>query len=108
MTKKEVTMISTYHREETRKQLTKRGKEKEKPISVLDYKENMRGVDLKDYLPQPYLLEIQKITKWYIKMFRSLLNITIRNCMIICCANSGQSNMDLFNSEWIWYRLYLL
>jgi hypothetical protein len=30
--KKEGTMISTYHREETRKQLTKCGQEKEKPV----------------------------------------------------------------------------
>jgi hypothetical protein len=39
VTKKEVTMISTYDWEETRKQLTKRGQEKEKPASVQDFNE---------------------------------------------------------------------
>ena len=41
MTQIDVTMISTYHGEETRKMLTKSGREKEKHVSVLDYNENM-------------------------------------------------------------------
>jgi hypothetical protein len=56
----------------------------------------MGGVDLKDHLLQPHLLERNKITKWYIKMFRRLLNVIIVNCMRICHANSGQSKMDHF------------
>ena len=60
--KKEVTMISIYHGEETRMKLTKCRQEKQKPLSVLDYDENMGGVDLKDQLLQPYLLERKKIT----------------------------------------------
>ena len=43
--KKEVTMISTYHAEETRMKLAKCRWEKRKPVSVLDYNENMGGVD---------------------------------------------------------------
>ena len=89
-------MILTYHGEETRKQLTKRGQKKEKPVSVLDYNENMGGVDLKDQLLQPYILERKIMTKWYIKLFRRFQNVTILNCMIICRANSGQSKMDHF------------
>jgi len=48
-------MISTYHGEETRMKQTKCRQEKQKPVSVLYYKENMGGVDLKDRLLQPYL-----------------------------------------------------
>jgi len=87
--KKDVTMISTYHGEETKMKRTKCRQEKQKPVSVLDYNKNMSGVDLKDQLLQPYLLERKKITKWYIKLFRRLLNTTVLNCMVICCANSG-------------------
>jgi len=95
--KRKVTMILTYHGEETRMKLTKCRQEKQKPVSVLDYNENMRGVDLKNHLLQPYLLEIKKkMTKWYIKLFRRLLNIIVLNCMIICHANSGQTKIDHF------------
>ena len=87
--KKDVTMISMYHGEETRMKRKKCRQEKQNPVSVLDYKENMGGVDLKDQLLQPYLLETKKMTKWYIKLFRRLLNTTVLNCMVICCANSG-------------------
>jgi len=94
--KKDVTMISTYHGEETRMKRTKCRQENHKPVSVLDYNENMGGVDLKDQLLQPYLLERKKITKWYIKLFSRLLNTTVLNCMVICRANSGQNKIDHF------------
>jgi len=41
-------------------------------------------------------LERKKITKWYIKLFRRLLNIAVLNCMVICHANSGQTKIDHF------------
>jgi len=56
----------------------------------------MGGVDLKDQLLQPYLLERKKMTKWYIKLFRRLLNTTVLNFMVICHANSGQTKIDHF------------
>ena len=80
--KKEVTMISTYLGEETRMKLMKCRQQNQKPVSVLDYNENTGGVDLKDQLLQPYLLERKKMTKWYIKLFRRLLNTTVLNCMV--------------------------
>jgi len=41
-------------------------------------------------------LESKKISKWYIKIFRGLLNITVLNCTVICRANSGQTKIDHF------------
>jgi len=76
--------------------LTNCRQEKQKPVSVLEYNENMGGVDLKDQLLQPYLLERKKTTEWYIKLFRRLLNIAVLNFMVICHANSGQTKIDHF------------
>ena len=45
---------------------------------------------------EPQLLVRNKMTKWYIKLFRGLFNITILNCMVIRCANSGQAKIDHF------------
>jgi hypothetical protein len=89
-------MISTYHGQETRMKLTKCKQEMQKPVSVLDHNENMGGFDLKDQLFQPYILERNKMSKWYMKLFRRLLNSTILNCMVICHANSGQTKIDHF------------
>jgi len=91
--KKEVTMISTYHGRETKIKQTKCKQEKQKPVSVLDY-ENKGGVDLKDQLLQPYLLERKKMSKWYMNVFGRLLNTTILNRTVICRANSGQTKID--------------
>ena len=52
--KKEMMMISSYNGEETRMKRTKCRQEKQKPVLVLDYNENMGGVDLKYQLLQPY------------------------------------------------------
>jgi hypothetical protein len=54
------------------------------------------GVDLKDKIFQPYLLERNKMSKWYIKLFRRLLNSTILNFMVIYRANSRQTKIDHF------------
>ena len=89
-----------------RKKLTKRGQGREKPVSVLDYNENMGGVDLKDQVLQPYVTERKKMTKWYMKMFR-LLNVTILNWYYTVQIQVSPK-LTILNSEKIWYRLYLL
>ena len=50
---KEVTMISTYHGEKTRMKRSKSRQEKQMPVSVIDYNENMGGFHLKDQLFNP-------------------------------------------------------
>jgi hypothetical protein len=57
--KKNVTMTLMYHGDETRKAKAKW----EEDVSVLDYKKNMIGIDLKALLPHTYLLETKKMTK---------------------------------------------
>jgi hypothetical protein len=87
-----VTMISTYLSHDIRT-VKIRGKEVVKPSSVLDYKKIMIGVDLKDQLLQPYLIERKQMNKWYMKLFRRLLNTSILNAMIIYRSNTGK-NID--------------
>jgi hypothetical protein len=47
--RKIVTTISTFHNDGTRT-ISKRGKDKQKPVSVCDYNQHMGGVDKKDQL----------------------------------------------------------
>ena len=90
-----MTMISSYHGEKTRMNRRKCRQEKQKPASVLDYNENIGGVDLKDQFLQTYLLQRKRMTKCYTKLFR-LPNTTVLNCIVIRRANSGQTKIDHF------------
>jgi hypothetical protein len=54
----------------------------------------MLGVDLKDQMPQPYLLERKKSTKWYLKLFRKLLSVAIHNAVVIYRCLPDNKDMD--------------
>jgi hypothetical protein len=92
--KKRVTMISTYHKDDMRVVVNKANKHETKPVVVCDYNKNMLGVDLKDQMLQPYLLERKKSTKWYKKLFKRLLNVAIHNAMVIYRSLPNNKNMD--------------
>ncbi|KAL0829675.1 hypothetical protein ABMA28_003181 [Loxostege sticticalis] len=77
-----VTMISTYHTDETYIG-SKAGKVLVEPVCVKDYNNTMGGVDLKDQKLSMYLLERKRGVKWYIKMFKRLLNVSIHNAFIM-------------------------
>ncbi|XP_023721062.1 piggyBac transposable element-derived protein 4-like [Cryptotermes secundus] len=87
-------MISTYHSHDTRT-VTVRGKEVVKPLSVLDHDKSMGGVDLKDQLLHSYLIERKRMNKWYMKLFRRLLNASILNSMIVYRSNTGKRIQQL-------------
>ena len=79
--KRDVTMVSTYHNADTQR-VSNKGKEREKPLCVIDY-HNMGGVDLKDQLLHMYMVKRKKMTKWYRKLFKRLLNSTFLNSFVI-------------------------
>jgi hypothetical protein len=54
----------------------------------------MLGVDLKDQMLQPYLLERKKSTKWYLKLFKRLLSIEIHDAMVIYRCLPNNRNLD--------------
>ncbi|KAG8224460.1 hypothetical protein J437_LFUL003183 [Ladona fulva] len=93
--KKVVTMISTYHKED-KKLVISRGRQTEKPVCVLDYNKYMGVIDLEDQMLQPYSLDRKCMQKWYIKLFRRLLNIAVINSFIIYKKNIRKP-MDLLS-----------
>jgi hypothetical protein len=48
----------------------------------------MGRIGLKDQLLQMYLVERKRMHKWYMKLFRRLLNATVLNAMIIYRHNT--------------------
>ena len=99
--RKNVTLLSTYHNDATMP-VNKRGKETQKPVCVIDYNHNMGGVDLKDQLLHMYLVERKKMTKWYMKLFRRLLNCAVLNSLIIYRQVTGRK------IEQLSYRIQLV
>jgi hypothetical protein len=86
--KRNVLMISTFHDTKMKSEM-KRGIEIRKPVCVVEYNKCMGGVDLKDQLLQMYLVERKRMHKWYMKLFRRLLNATVLNALIIYRHNTG-------------------
>jgi hypothetical protein len=50
----------------------------------------MVGVDLEDQLLHSYLIDRRRMNKWYMKLFRRLLNTSVLNAMIIYRTNMGK------------------
>jgi hypothetical protein len=82
MDKKPVSFISTFH-SDTMVEVSKRGKVLYKPRGVQEYNSFMGGVDLKDQKLQPYEIERKRSTKWYTKLFKRLLNISVHNAFVL-------------------------
>jgi hypothetical protein len=91
--KKPVTFISTFH-DASLISREIRGKEIIKPKCIVEYNKQMGAVDLKDQKLQPYLIERKKCMKWYLKMFRRLLNTSVHNALIIYNANKDRKPLD--------------
>ena len=43
----------------------------------------MGGVDLKDQMVQPYLLERKRAKKWYVKFFKRAVNAAVHNAFMV-------------------------
>lgn len=60
----------------------------------MEYNRFMGGVDLKDQKLQPYLVERKRCMKWYLKLFRRLLNTSVHNSYIIYNASNSVKALD--------------
>ena len=61
--------------------MVKRGKEK-RPVRVIHYNQQTRGVDKKHQLSQMYMVERKRMNKWYMKLFRRPLNAKVLRLFI--------------------------
>ncbi|XP_045492556.1 piggyBac transposable element-derived protein 4-like [Colias croceus] len=92
--KKRVTMISTCHGSYTALPRVP-SKHMSRPVPfkpqvVLDYNKFMGGVDLKDQMLEPYLLERKRCQKWYMKLFKRLVNVSILNSRILLQSSTNK------------------
>jgi len=75
-------VVSTYHSADTQR-VSNKGKETEKLLCMIDYNHKVGGVDLKDQLLHMYMVKREKMTKWYLKLFKRLLKSTVLNSFIV-------------------------
>jgi hypothetical protein len=86
--KKEVTLLSTIHSCGV-KSVSKRGKQKEKPVVVLDYNDTMGGVDRVDQHLADYPIPRKRGKKYYKKIFFHLLELAVWNSFVLYRKNGG-------------------
>ena len=93
--KRDVTVLSTIHDNSMLKTVSRRGLETEKPKVIVDYNANMGGVDLSDGLLCHSTTARLRMKKFYLKMFRHLLDISVLNAYITYKAVGGaKSRID--------------
>lgn len=101
---KVVTIISTYHDAETYVG-SKAGKTLVKPVCIRDYNNTMGGIDLKDQKLSMYLLERKRGLKWYIKLFKRLLNVSIHNAFVMYVRSLRRRNLPALSHREFRYQL---
>jgi len=87
-------MVSTYHSADTQR-VSNKGKETEKPLCVIYYNHNMGEVNLNDQLLHMYMVERKKMTKWYLKLFKRLLNSAVLNSFVVYGHVTGRNIQQL-------------
>jgi hypothetical protein len=71
-------------------------------VFVTDYNHNMGGVNLKHQLLYMYMVKRKKLTKWYLRLFKKLLNSTVLNSFFVSQQVTGRNIQQLL------YRIQLV
>lgn len=90
--KRVVTLISTFHNHEMKLNVKKTGQAEFKPELVFDYNKEMGGVDKRDQMLHSFLVERKRGRKWYMKLFKRMLNVTVLNSYIIHKTNKPRDD----------------
>ena len=88
--KKDVAVLSTIHDNAFDNVVSKKGIARDKPKAVIDYNANMGGVDLSDSMLCHYSTARNRMKKFYLKIFRHLLDITVLNSFVIYHKMGGK------------------
>ena len=88
--KKDVSILSTFHDNAMVNTVSRRGAQRSKPQAIANYNKNMGGVDLSDNLLTHYSSARNRLKKFYIKMFRHLLDMSVLNSYITYKKQGGK------------------
>ena len=88
--KKDVCVLSTIHDGSVVKVKSRRGKEVDKPKAVANYNAYMGGVDLSDNLLVHFSTARNRLKKYYRKVFRHMLDMSVLNAFIAYKALGGK------------------
>ena len=80
--KKEVVFLSTIHDNSMVNVVSKRGVKTEKPKAIVNYNANIEGKNLKDDLLCHYTTARNRMKRFYMKIFRYLLDASVLNSFI--------------------------
>ncbi|KAG8223608.1 hypothetical protein J437_LFUL003476 [Ladona fulva] len=93
--KRDLIMVSTFHGLEMSR-VEKRGKIQMKPCVVQDYNLHNGGVDKSDGLMKMYKIARNKPKKYYQKIFRHLIDMTMLNAFSLYKINGGNFSRKEF------------
>ena len=63
--------------------VSKKRKEMQKPLYVVDCQHNFWGVNLKKHLLHMYVVKRKIMNKWYLKLFKRLLDSTVLISIVV-------------------------
>jgi hypothetical protein len=89
---REASFTSTFHDSSMQTQ-TVRGTEVSKPKCIRQYNLAIGGVNLKDQMVHPYLLERKQAKKWCVKFSKRQVNVAVHNAFVL--YNSKNKTLHL-------------
>lgn len=101
MDNRTVTLLSNWHTNDSKTVtgIIRGGNVEEiiKPVSIIDYTKNMRGVDIADQYAASYCF-MRKTLKWWRKLFFRGLEASAVNAYILCKENMKKINKKPMNN----------
>ncbi|KAG5863717.1 hypothetical protein JTB14_034448 [Gonioctena quinquepunctata] len=88
--KRDILMLTSIHNNEMRCLKNSRGENILKPAAIVDYNQNIGGVDKTDMLLST-TETVRKCIKWYKKVFFHLLDLAVLNSHVVYKMKTGEN-----------------